>query len=269
MRSTLRLPLARLILTPLLTLCACGGPVEAPAALQDLSSYFYARWPDEDPAALEAGVANLYAFTEQVDLAAKPDDRSFVVNPFTRDVVAELVEHDRDPADTVGVGILFASAFPPVDHLAHLTLADGTPVEPSSPDRYDRTIIEGDVDCFVAETCPVLRTEAQVERKYLSITVLYTLRKELRWALTEDGERALLARSWNVDSASGGENFWILQGYSIDLFLPYDQGALRYQVSWQETEIGGLDDEDMTGALSDGMQGVFDAQEEWLTEGGG
>ena len=59
------------------------------------------------------------------------------------------------------------------------------------------------------------------------------------------------------------------RGYSIDLFLPYEDGALRYQVSWQETEIGGLDDEDMTGALSDGMQGVFDAQEDWLIEGGG
>ena len=63
----------------------------APEALQDLSSYFYARWPDEDPAALEAGVANLTTFADQVDLDAKPDDRSFVVNPFTRDVVAGLV----------------------------------------------------------------------------------------------------------------------------------------------------------------------------------
>ena len=44
-------------------LCACGGPVVAPEALQDLSSYFYARWPDEDPAALEAGVTNLFTFT--------------------------------------------------------------------------------------------------------------------------------------------------------------------------------------------------------------
>ena len=47
MRSTPALPLA-----PLLLLCACGGPVVAPEALQDLSSYFYARWPDEDPAAV-------------------------------------------------------------------------------------------------------------------------------------------------------------------------------------------------------------------------
>lgn len=250
-------------------LLACGGPEAAPTELDALTPWFFTRWADEDPAAMESAVAALLDFMAGQDLGASTADRAFLVQPFSRADVEGLVEHGFDPADTVGVGVIAASAFTPEEHFAHIRLEDLTPVEPASPDYYQRTFTDGDPDCLLARTCDTMRALNDVERKNALYTLRYEMPKTWRWVRTPAGEEALCARSANTDEAESNVDLRLKQGYSVDVWLPDPGGSLRYQVTWQETEWGQIDDEDTTGLLADGVDDVFAAQDTWLGEQGG
>ena len=43
---------------------------------------------------------------------------------------------------------------------------------------------------------------------------------------------------------------------------------MRYQVTWQETEISGVGQDIIEGTLGWGMEGGFNAQEDYLVENG-
>lgn len=247
-------------------LFSCTHPVEAPAEMDALSSFLYVAWDEQDPAAMQEGVVNLLAFAETVDPSGDLDQRSFVVNPFDRAEIEPYVAHEHDPAETVGVGVLYFSPYPALAHMEHIRMTDQTPVEPSSPNHYVREFTEGDPDCFVEGSCPTLRSMNDVLRESVLFTLSYDMDKMWRWVETPSGIDALCARSANVDVAEGGDNIRLLQGYSMDLFLPLNDGSLRYQVTWQQTEIPGLDDEDMQGALASGVNDGFVRQDEFITE---
>lgn len=251
-----------LVIAALTLSLGCKKPVEAPAEVEELATFFHTQWAD--PEAMEAGVANLLTFVDTVDLSADWDERSYVVGGFTRADVEAFVEHDHDPADTVGVGLLFRSAFAVEDHMTHIRLEDQTPVEPSSPDLYTREWLEGDPDCVLAGGCESMRAMNDIERKNFLYTLRYDLDKYWRLIPTPDGRQALCARSFNVDETDNGNNIALLQGYSVDLFVPYDDALVRFQVAWQQTEIPGLDDEDMFGALAGGIDDVLTHQDAWL-----
>lgn len=247
-------------------LLACHHPVEAPAEMDALSSFLYTSWDDEDPEAMQQGVANLLAFAETVDVSGDLNGRSFVVNPFGREEIDAYVDHDNDPLETVGVGVLYLSPYPALTHMQHVRMADQTPVEPSSPSHYERVFTEGDPDCFVDGSCEILRSMNDVLRETMLYELAYDMDKMWRWVETDSGVDALCARSMNVDEAQSGDNIRLLQGYSMDLLLPKDGGSLRYQVTWQQSEIPGLDDEDMQGAIASGVNDVFVLQDEYVAE---
>lgn len=249
-----------------LLLLACRDPQPAPAELDELTPWFFTRWASEDPAEMESAVASLLNFAANVDLEAPTDDRAYLVAPFTRADVEALVSHNFDPADTVGVGVMASSAFAPEAHFAHIRLTDVTPVEPSSPDYYQRTFTDGSPDCLLNRECETITALNDVERKNALYTLRYEMPKSWRWVTMPDGSEALCARSANLDEAESSAELRLMQGYSIDLWLPQDGGSLRYQVTWQQTEWGDLDDEDTVGILANGVDDIFKIQDEWLAE---
>lgn len=265
MRPPLCCLIACSVLAPL-ALVGCGGPEAAPAELDALTPWFFQRWDAEDPAEMESAVASLVAFVAGRDLEAPTDERAFLVQPFTRADVEGLVDHSFDPADTVGVGVVALSAFPIADHFAHIGLSDVTPVEPSSPDYYQRTFTDGSPECLLDRSCTTMRAHNDVERKNALYTLRYEMPKSWRWVQTPEGDAALCARSANLDEAESNVELRLLQGYSVDIWLPDPRGSVRYQVTWQETEWGNIDDEDTTGLLADGVDDVFRAQDTWLAE---
>lgn len=250
-----------------LLLLACTPPIQAPDDLDGLSSYFFTAFPEEDPAALEAGVVSLLDFAATADLSANDwKDRSWTLTAFGREAVEGLVDHDHDPADGFGVGVMLASAHPVADHIQYVPMVDQRPLEPSSPDHYERSFPEGeDAQCFVDGDCSDLFAINSVERKNVLYTVWYELQKQWRWVDTPDGV-ASVARSWNTDEAHDGDNVHLYQGYSIDLHIPWGSGTLRYQASWQSSDVYGVSDEIIGATLGDGIDDALSTQEDWIGE---
>ncbi len=247
-----------------LLLIACSDPIEAPEDVTELTLWFYEQWSEEDPAYLEAAVAALLDHAQSVDFEADWSERAYEVQPLDPEVLDGKIEHGRDVADAPGVGVVHHSVYPLADFLGLQAMPDQTPVEPTSPDHYDRVITEGD-PCFFQRDCDVLRTDNDMTRSNALYAVTYELPKEFRWVTVgEDQRAAMCARSWMPLSAHDGERISLWQGYSADIWIPLDGGTLRYQISWQETEIPGLDWDNIVGIVAGGIDDMFATQDDYL-----
>ncbi len=245
---------------------ACSDPIEAPEDVAELTLWFYEQWSEEDPAYLEAAVAALLDHAETVDFEAGWSDRSYEVQPLEAAVLDGKIEHGRDVADAPGVGVVHHSSFALDEFLALQAMADQTPVEPTSPEHYLRALIEGD-PCFFDRSCDVLRTDNNMTRENALYAVTYDLPKEFRWVSVGDDDRtAFCARSWMPLSAHDGDKISLWQGYSADVWIPLDGGTLRYQISWQETEIPGLTWDNIVGIVAGGIDDMFETQDEFLLD---
>jgi hypothetical protein len=249
-------------------LMGCKKTVDAPATLAELSPWLWQSFDDEDPEVLVAGLESLTAFAQSnLDLGSDPpwDERSFdSLNSFYREDVDGFVDHSRDPQSTVGVGIFYSSDHSVLRHLDIIGLEDQTPVEPSSPDHYVRDFVENTPACMADFSCEVLRSINDIHRDNVIYKLEYELFKDWRWIQLGAGE-ALLARSGNLDQNSNDGSVKVLQGYSIDVYLPVASGSLRYQTVWQETDLpGGLTDEQMTGSVLKGIDTLLDHHDAFL-----
>ena len=245
----------------LLALLACGGPEPAPEDIDALTRYFWEQW--EDPEAMELAVAQLLPVAEEVDFTADAKDRAYVVGGLDPEAVGDKVDHDNDPSDTVGAGLLHQSPFAIEEHFAYMWQEDQVPFEPSSDELYRRTFVEGSEACVLDHSCETWELLNEVQRDTALYTMRYDISKQFRWTETPDGGQALIGRSWNHDEADGGV-ILLKQGYSIDLFIPRGDGALRYHLSWQQSEP--LDDEDITGVLVGGIDDLLTHHDAWLEE---
>ena len=160
-------------------------------------------------------------------------------------------------------------------------LPDQTPIEPASPEVYDRIILEGE-DCFASGDCEFLRTENPLIKDNAVMTLEYTLWKDFRWVdlnlpnpsdvpdgetATNDGEKrwALVGTSWMQESAEAEDGTSILQSYSLEVWIPNDDGALRNMALWSESDSS-FSDDIIASTTRSGIQGIFDAADEWLAE---
>ena len=247
-----------------MALVGCKSPLEAPSDLEDLTRWMFIEW--EDPDALAAGAGNLLDFAQaEVDFAADWEGRSYESGALGAGAAEGLVNHDRDSADTNSVVLFFSSRYPAEDHLQHIKMEDQTPVEPSSSELYNRAFIENDPGCIADGSCDFMRSMNDVRRDNVLYTIDYPMRKDWRWVTIEGVGDALCARSFNLESASGNL-IDLLQGYSIDIFLPDGDGSLRMQSTWQEMEMGGLDAEDVAKTIAKGIDDQLEVHDEWLDE---
>jgi hypothetical protein len=247
-------------------LCACKRPAEAPTELAALTVFLWEEWDGEDPEAMAAAVTDLRGFVDrEVDLQGGWEDRAFMeVGTMARAEVAPVVEHDFSPAETVGVGLFYASAFGVDRHIRDLiSMEDQTPVEPGSPEHYVRTFTEGTPACLRDRSCEVLSSMNSIERDTFLYELDCDMGKAWRWVVTEDGTEALCARSWNVDENTNDSSVRLLQGYGLDIFVPRPGGVLRYHVTWQQTESA-VDDEQIKGGIAKGIEDQMGLHDDFL-----
>ena len=257
-----------------LALAACKPPPEAPTELDELSAYLFRNWESEEEGVLEAGMGNLRTFFDGMDLDLGYNDRTYALDPLTEEDVAGITRPEgSDPADTLPVGLVAGSAFTPTEHTEVIILADQTPVEPNSPDQYERIFLDPEnPSCFPDRGCPILRTNNDIIKDNWLMTIPYEMIKDFRWVeLTEvgSGDWGILARTWMEEEGVGeeGENT-INQSYSIDVFLPASGSwaAYRYMALWSQSTTA-IEDEDLImGATKTGINQIFEATEEWLEE---
>jgi len=249
----------------------CERIPEAPTELNELSAYLFRNFEHEQEETRSTGMANLQAFFADVDLTQPYQDLAYAVDDLTEEDVADVVHPDRDPALTLPVGLVTGSAFPPDDHATIIILEDQTPVEPNSPTTYDRAFVDPtDPSCFPDRGCLVLRAENHIWRENAVVDLWHDTHKDFRWVeLGEEGsgEWGILARSWLEETVVGEVgNVTLHQNFSIDVFLPDGDGAIRYMALWSETEIEGIPDETMEFTAKLGIHQMFDATEAYLED---
>ena len=208
------------------------------------------------------------------------------------------------PGSASPLAVATLSTFEVPQHSLYPTLEDQRLVEPGSPNHYDRSFVQGTEVCWGDRSCNVLRTENNLTKQNALLQMTYDLSKDYRWVdlnlpdpasipegevIINDGPArwAIVGRSWNPQSAVGdaGANA-IFQSYSIEIWVPRDgggfirdgseenaeggewttdsagEGTLRMMAVWAETSFG------MNALVEqvtrDGIDDIFDAQEEWL-----
>jgi hypothetical protein len=261
------LPLLTVLLLPGL---ACSPAPEAPTKLSELCAYLFREYENTDARVQGAGMANLREFFAGEDLDQSWQDLSYAVEDLTEADVADVERPDVDPADTLPVAMVTGSAFTPAEHTAVIVLPDQTPVEPHSPNVYDRTFVDPeDPACFPDRSCEVLRAVNDIYRENAFVSLMHFTHKDFRWvelgAEPGSDEWGILARSWLPESAVGDSgNVEVTQNYSIDVLLPVDDGAIRFLALYAETHIDGIGEDTIEYTTRLGLHQMFDATEEYL-----
>jgi hypothetical protein len=253
---------------------ACKPLPPAPEELSELSTYLFRNFENEDPDVLTAGMNNLAVHFAKVDLDDDWEDLAYTVADLDEDDVADVERPDRDPELCLPVGLVAPSSHKPARHAKVIILADQTPVEPNSPNTYNRSFIEpARPDGFPGRDFELLRSDNEIVKENVLMTIPYTMRKDFRWVdLTLDDEegQGILARSWCEDEAHAIDGDTIIhQTFSIDVFLPWGKGGregLRYMALWSDSEVPNVGEDLLQYTLKGGMHDIFVATEAWLDE---
>jgi len=250
----------------------CEPSPEAPTELDELSAYLFRHFETEDEGVLEAGMGNLYEFFRDIDLDVPYQDRAFATSPLTEDDIHGIVHADRDPALQQPVAMAMDSQHEPRGHSTAIIQSDQTPMEPASPNHYVREYVDPtDPSCFPDRDCAAVDTMNNIKKENLVMNATYDMHKDFRWVEMREagnGEWALLGRAWCEEATIGDAGaITIHQSYSIDAFILEDDGTtIRYMSLWTETEIDGVDDTIIEGTTRLGMNDMFEATEDWITE---
>lgn len=218
------------------------------------------------------------------------NDRAMTPERLTDADVADLTHPDLPPGDALPVAVAGVSPYPPEAHQHIQMLADQTPVEPYSPDKYDRTFLAGE-DCWIDIGCEELDTFNDLIKKNALMEVPYTFKKNFRWidlnlpdpadvpagedppTVSDHPRWSFVARSWQEVSGEGtGGHTAILQSYTVETWIPRetDGGTLRLLAVWSEADLGSLNpsDELVEGTTRVGIDNNFKAADDWLESNG-
>jgi hypothetical protein len=250
----------------------CKPPPEAPTELSELSTYLFREWDNTEEGVAEVGLGNLYDFFDGMDLSVAYEDRAYTPADLDEEDIAGVVHPGRDPSLAVPVSMITDSAYAPEAHATVIVMEDQTPVEPASPDLYVREFVDPtpDPDCFLDRSCEMLYSMNEIMKQNAIMDVVYDMHKDWRWAELYEpgsGQWCIMGRSWIEEPAIGDAgNVAINQSFSIDIIMPDDDGGRRYMSLWPETLIEGISEDVIAGTTKWGMDGMFEATEEYLEE---
>lgn len=234
----------------------CRQPVEAPTELDDLATFLFRGFEDEDTAGLEAGITNLRPL-----LVDAPEEGWSLAAPSLEDLADLVPPEGRDPADCGGLAVVHDSPYAVGEHVAIMLLSDLTPVSPTA-ERYDRSFLEGE-GCFPDAACAFLRTENAIVRDNALMHMEFTLFEDYRWV----GD-AILSRNWLEVSAHGdGDANHLWQDWELEAWVPGDDGGtLRLWAMWTEAEYAGVSEElaEISGRAA--LSRAMEVQDEWLEQ---
>ncbi|MEE2829804.1 MAG: hypothetical protein VX498_11505 [Myxococcota bacterium] len=266
----IRRPLCALVV---LLLFGCKAPPpEAPTDLGELAVYLYREFDNPEPAAMAAGLRNLDEFLgalewTELDSSSSREGREWQLPVLAPEDRADLPEIEGASAeDQLVVGVASRSVFGVSEHLPLVGMADQTPIEAASSASYDRDFLS-ELDCFVEGNCDQLRTLNTVHRDQLLLDIVYESFKDFRrFEADADAGTVLVARSWTEDRFFGesGQNS-IDQSYSLEVWLPRDEGALRFMTYWNQMTIPALSDSNIVlNLMGAGMDEIYQNTEDFL-----
>ena len=318
MKTVARSVLALAASAALALLSGCESAPQANPVFSDATIFTFVQFDDPEPANLAFAMRQLERETYlAVDVDQEdPRDRALIPERLAAEDISgfdqlpeaypEGFSGAGDPivvGRALGVTVVGLSFHEPSLHPGYFVLPVQIPVEPGSPNHYDRTIDSG-ADCFVDRGCDALRTTNDLTKENELMTASYILRKDYRWIdlnlpdpaglpegepiVNEGAERwALAARSWDPEVVIGVEgNTAIYQSYTIEIWVPRDgDGYIRDPAdenlgggTWTGDSTGGGSLRMMTlwsetsfgtdvaveNVTIDGIDEIFVAQNDWL-----
>lgn len=245
-------------------LLACRPPEAAPAELGSLSRFFFRELDAGDDTLLTAGASNLDAVLTDIDLEGAQDDRSYTLPLLEADDIGDIERPDRVLSDCIGLGLGAQSIWSVADHASYQILPDLTAASPQTT-SFLRSF-EGDPECFLDQSCAVLRTTNVVVRENPLATMTTELTKDYHWIETDAG-LAMIARGWfTVSSHDAEEKNHIWQHYEIDVYLPDGEETRRFIGIWTEPDYALVDADAAGNFLLNGADDTFAHVDEWLAE---
>lgn len=253
-------------MTLLALLVGCADPPpQAPQELDELVGYMFAHTPDEDPAALEVGAVNMDEWlVDGIDLTAA----GYEVNNLTEDTVDALGEGDRDLEGLVGASVGHISPYPPEELVAAALGDDPVEIFAGSYVSYERDILEGDLDAFIAGDDDWLYGEAWTFQDWTLVTIDSYTRVQYRWIDTPDG-RALIQRNWLREPATINVDFLqVTQQYYQYIVLPEAGGSRTLQTTWVIASLSdsSVNEDTALGLVITSMQGMAEDLDAWVEE---
>lgn len=253
----------------LLSACARERP-PAPDDLDGMSHFLFVNWNDDKQ--LSAGMSALGPWLETEGRTEESTSFGFLLSDLVAEEVTETPHSDYDLELLIGVALTGISPFSIEEHGALITLKDQTWNSPKTYIQYDRFLVEGSVEDFVAPS-GVVRTENNIDKSGpLGIHIPYFLNKDFKWVETESGKPAIVARSWvETEGCSGsdgkGKNCVSLS-FSIDLWYASEaQETIRLTSTWNylQTSVDDLlTEEFLVKTMTDGLQDVFENTDDVL-----
>jgi hypothetical protein len=260
----------------LLALSACARErAPAPDDVDGLSRFLFTHW--EDPDLMADGMTNLAIWIQGDGLGEQARTEGFVLGALTAEEIGPIEYPTRTPLSAmVGVAVTHDSPYSLEEHAELLPMQDQTWNAPRKYELYDRSLVEGTADDFLHPEAPVrpeiIRTDNDIVQARVGVRIPYRLRKDYRWVLTDDGQRAIVGRTWAPEvgcSGQDGEGGNCLElSFSVDLFLETADGrTLRMTSSWNRLSlILELSDDFQIAQLANGIVGVFEDTDEFLEE---
>ena len=147
-----------------------------------------------------------------------------------------------------------------------ITREDQTWNSPKTYIKYERTLVEGTAEEFVAPE-GLIRTENDIDKSGpLGIHIPYFLHKDFKWVETDTGTPAIVARSWveteGCSGADGKGKNCVSLSFSIDLwYAAQEQETIRLTSTWNhlQTSVDDLlTEEFLVKTMTDGLQDVFE-----------
>lgn len=236
----------RLLIALLVVSVGCRKSQEANPEFDDAARFVLTSF-DAEPEVLGFALRQMEL---QVYLSLDVEDggvvaRAVELSPLTEADVANIDRPDRDLSLASPVALAGLSPYGPEHHQLIQFLDDQTPVEPYSPDLYDRDFEVGG-DCWQDQACERMETYNILVKESALYSIPYEFHKHFRWvdmnlpdpADVPDGEEAVndgekrwayVARSWtSAPYESENGRHAINQSYTIDMWIPRDgQGFER------------------------------------------
>jgi hypothetical protein len=214
----------------LLFLAACKSPPQAPAALDDLCSWLFAHALDEDPAAMDAGAAQLSAW-----MAAhwEETDGGYAISALDQATLDALDGVERHAAELAGIAVITESAHTVDEVAAAVLTVDLTEIYPAMV-TYERTF-HGDHDAFLTGDLALLETEEWIHQEIdslIDITADSHSWNQYLFAEADTGP-SLVQRNWLVEPPVL-DPAWLAasEQYTLQAFVPREGGHFRLQAMW-------------------------------------
>jgi hypothetical protein len=259
----------------LLTSACARERAPAPEDVDGLSRFIFTHWEDEDLVA--EGMTNLAIWLDGEGRGPIASEDGYRLTPLTAEDIGPLQFPDRVPLDSlIGVAVAAESPFSIDEHAAILPLEDQAYTAPKKYERYARSLSAGSAGAFLAggaHTVPeVIRTDNDIVQERIGVRVPYTLNKDYRWVVTEDGQRAVIGRTWAPEigcSGDDGESGNCLElSFSVDLYLEDTDGdTMRFTSTWNQMSlIVDFGEDFQVAQMANGMLAVFVDTDTFLVE---